>query len=115
MSLTQGASITLASSQFTYACEAPDLITIQQGDNYTFSGETVTPNNDFTGVLSVAVIANKDSINSETFFVNITVAAKTEPIPEAPVTKSSGSISWLLLFIFILPWRVLLLANVKRT
>jgi len=122
LSLTQGESIALASSQFTYACEAADSITIQNGDNYTFSGETVLPNSDFIGLLSVNVTANKEGISSEVFVVNITVEAKPEPepipepepVPDKPATKSSGSMSWLLLFIFVLPWRVWFLAKVKK-
>jgi len=116
LSLTQGESIELATSQFTYKCETPDAITIQSGDNYTFTDTTITPNSDFLGVLSVAIIVNKDDINSEIFYVSINVEAKPEPTPEQPVTKSSGSMTWLLLFIFILPWRVWILDKtlVKR-
>jgi hypothetical protein len=117
LSLVQGESIGLASSQFTYACEAGDSITIQDGDSYTFSGETITPNADFTGTLPVSIIANKGSISSEVFIVNITVEAKPEPAPiptpETSASKSSGSISWLFLFILVLPWRVWFLAKVN--
>lgn len=103
ISLVQGESVEINSSQFTYACQVADSITIQAGNDYTFSGETITPNSGFTGELLVSIIANKETISSEIFVVNITVA----PIPEpaTPVAKSSGSIFWLLLFIFGLPWR----------
>lgn len=120
LSLTQGDSIALASSQFTYACEVADSITIQASDNYTFEGESITPNEDFTGALSVAIIANKNSVSSEVFVVNITVEAKPEPEPipepttEPAVAKSSGSTFWLLLCVCILPWRVWILAKVKQ-
>lgn len=118
LSLTQGESLALASSQFTYACETADSITIQAGDNYTFVDETIIPNENFSGALSVVIIANKNSINSEAFVVNITVEAKPEPepepVPEPVVAKSSGSVFWLLLCICVLPWRILILAKVKQ-
>jgi len=116
--LTQGDNIALTSTQFGYACETPDSLTIQSGDNYSFLGETITPNNDFTGTLLVEVIANKDDVTSEAFVVNITVEAKPEsipePTPEPPTAKSSGSIFWLLLYVFILPWRVWFSVKAKQ-
>lgn len=119
LSLTQGESIELTSSQFTYACETPDSITIQSGDNYSFTGTSITPNSDFSGMLSVGIIANKNDISSEAFVVSISVEAKAEPVPlttpEPPTAKSSGSMFWLLLFVFILPWRVCLLVKGKET
>ena len=115
LSLTQGESIELTSSQFTYACETPDSITIQSGDNYSFTGTTLTPNSDFSGLLSVGVVVNKNDISSEVFSVSISVEAKPEPTPEPtpepPAAKSSGSITWLIIFMFILPWRILFLAK----
>jgi len=120
ISIVQGESIELNRSQFTYACEVADSITIQSGENYTFSGENITPNSDFTGVLLVSMVANKADVSSEVFVVNITVEAipepepDPEPMPEPPVAKSSGSISWLLLFVFVLPWRVLFLTNTNQ-
>jgi hypothetical protein len=119
LSLTQGESIELTSLQFTYACEAPDLITIEPGDNYSFTGTTITPNSEFSGLLSVGVTANKGSVNSETFTTSISVEAKSTPTPvpvltpEPAVTKSSGSMFWLLIFVFIQPWRVWLLVKTK--
>ncbi|MCI2283118.1 hypothetical protein L3081_06545 [Colwellia sp. MSW7] len=110
-SIVQGGSVVLNSSHFTYACESPDSITIQAGANYTVSGDTITPNSDFVGELSVPVIANKDTVTSDVFVVAITVEAKPEPEPD-PVSettsgKSSGGISWLLCFILVLPLRYL--------
>lgn len=119
--VTQGDSITIASSQFGYACETPDSLTVQSGDNYTFSGTSITPSSDFTGILAVKIVANKNGITSESYTVNITVEEKPEPEPEPeptptePETKSSGSISWLLLLGFILPWRVWQLTQSKNT
>lgn len=116
LSITQGESIELANSQFTYACEMPDSITIQTGENYTFTGTTITPNNEFSGMLSVGIIANKNDISSEAFIVSINVEVKPEPTPtpSPPAAKSSGSVFWLLLFVFILPWRVCFLVKQKQ-
>ncbi|MDO6506107.1 zinc-dependent metalloprotease family protein [Colwellia sp. 4_MG-2023] len=107
ISLVQGNSIELTNALFTYACEAADSITIQAGDNYTFLGQTVTPNSDFSGELVVSVVISKDNVSSSVQLVNLTVEAKTEPTsePEAGNDKSSGSMSWLLLFTFALLWR----------
>jgi len=107
MSLVQGDSLMISTTHFTYACELADSITIQNGDDYTFSGATLTPNSDFSGELSVSVVASKDNITSEAFIVSVTVEAKPEPEPEPvqPASKSSGSIYWLMLFVFVIPWR----------
>ncbi|MBL4942363.1 MAG: hypothetical protein JKY81_11960 [Colwellia sp.] len=111
LSLIQGESIELTSAQFSYACEAADSLTIQSGDNYTASGMTLTPNSDFSGTLSVGIIANKGSVSSAEFVATITVEVKPEPIPPPeppptpPVAKSSGSMVWLLFFALLLPWR----------
>lgn len=110
-SLVQGGSVVLNTSHFTYACETADSITIQAGDNYTVLDETITPNSDFVGELSVPVIANKGSVASEIFDVTINVEAKPEPEPEPEPTEptsgesSGGSAFWLLFFISVLPWR----------
>ena len=121
LTMTQGESISIANSQFTYACETPDSFTIQNGENYTFVEETITPNEDFVGTLLVNVVANKNGVSSENNVVSITVEAKPEPIPEpipeptpAPESsKSSGSLFWLLLFTIILPWRIGFLVKAK--
>lgn len=128
LSLTQGESIEVNSSQFTYQCETPDSITVQSGDNYAFNGTTITPNSDYFGVLSVGVVTNKNDISSEVFVVSINVEAKPEPVPipepvptpeapptsEPPIAKSSGSVFWLLIFIILLPWRGLFLVKAKK-
>jgi hypothetical protein len=100
ISLIQGESIELTNALFTYACEVADSITVQAGENYTFIGQTVTPNSDFSGELLVSVIINKGNVSSSSQVVNLTVEAKPEPIPEPtpePVNtdkKSSGSMYW---------------------
>jgi len=117
ISLVQGESLELTSSQFTYACEVADSITIQSGDNYTFAGASISPNSDFIGSLSVNITANKGDVSSEVFIASIAVTEKPEPVPEPtpdkPVSKSSGSMFWLLLCTFILPWRAWLSVKSK--
>lgn len=106
ISLVQGVSVTLSTSQFTYACEEASSITIQNGENYTFVGETITPNSNFSGELTVSLVANKGGITSDVYEAKITVQAKVEPEPTQPTSKSSGSMFWLLLFVTVLPWRI---------
>ena len=105
ISLVQGDSIEITSELFSYACEAADSITIQSGENYSFNEGTITPNEDVVGELIVPIVANKDSVSSDTFMVTIIVDAKPEPEPEPepeptptpPSSKSSGSMFWLLI------------------
>jgi len=119
LSLNQGDSIDINSGQFTYQCEFPDSITVQSGDNYSFSGTTITPDSGYSGVLAVGIIANKDNLSSEVFMVSISVEATPEPTPvpeptpEPPKAKSSGSVFWLLIFIVLLLWRSLFLTREK--
>mgnify|MGYP001942268870 CR=1 FL=1 len=109
--MTQGESIELTSEQFTYACEDASSIVIQNGENYTFSDGTITPNSDFSGTLLVNIIATKDDISSAIFIASVAVEAIAAPTPtptpaaETPESSSSGSIFWLLLLILICPWR----------
>jgi large repetitive protein len=53
---------------------------VQPGDQYTFSGLTVTPLVDFTGTLNVNVIVNDGASNSAPFPLQITVV----PVNDAP-------------------------------
>jgi hypothetical protein len=105
ISLIQGESIELTNALFTYACEVADSITVQAGENYTFIGQTVTPNSDFSGELLVSVIINKGNVSSSSQVVNLTVEAKPEPVTTNK--KSSGSMYWslFLLLTFTLLWR----------
>lgn len=117
LSLVQGDSITLNTAQFTYKCQPADTFTIQAGDNYTVSDQTITPSSDFVGELQVAVVANKETVSSGTFVVTITVEAKPDPVvvpqPETSSSSSSGSFYWLLLSFCIMPLRILLLKKVS--
>ena len=56
-------------------------LTVQPGTNYTFSGFTVTPVENFTGELAVNVIVNDGVSNSVPFSLQISVT----PVNDAPV------------------------------
>lgn len=52
-------------------------ITLYDGDNYTYSNNSVTPNTDFTGFLHVPVSVNDGNVNSDQFTVIIDVTLST--------------------------------------
>jgi hypothetical protein len=56
-------------------------LSVQNGANYTRSGNTITPTSNFVGTLSVPVQVNDGTTNSNTFNVQIQVAA----VNDAPV------------------------------
>lgn len=122
LTVTQGESINLTSSQFNFACETPSTLTIESGDNYTFVDTSITPDSDFTGNLVVNLVASKAGISSAIYGVNITVEEKPEPEPvpgptpepTKPESSSSGSVFWLLFIGLILPWRVLQLTAATK-
>ena len=54
-------------------------LTVSSGDNYTVSGSIVTPAAEFSGTLSVPVIVNDGEANSNSFNLQISVAAVNDP------------------------------------
>jgi len=107
LSILEGESVEISHSLFTYACEDANSISIQSGEGYTFSEQTVTPNNDFTGELLVSVIANKDTVSSSVYMVSIIVEPEPEPEPTSSSTSSSGgSMAWLLSCVLFLRSRL---------
>jgi gliding motility-associated-like protein len=56
-------------------------LSVQAGTDYTFSGNTVTPVPNFTGLLSVNTIVNDGSSNSAPFGVQISVS----PVNDSPL------------------------------
>ncbi len=64
-------------------------ITVGDGANYTRSGNTITPDLNFTGVLSVPVVVNDGASDSNTFSLNVTVAA----INDAPAITGQNAVS----------------------
>src|SRR5690606_14417508 len=59
------------------------LLIVQPGDNYSISGQTITPAVDFNGTLTVPVQVNDGIANSEVFELQITV----DPINDAPIIQ----------------------------
>ncbi len=64
-------------------------LTVQNGTNYTRSGNTITPNSNFSGVLIVPVTVYDGTANSPVFNLNITVT----PVNDAPVITSQVPLS----------------------
>jgi gliding motility-associated-like protein len=56
-------------------------LSVQNGTNYTRTGNTITPATDFNGTLTVPVIVNDGSLNSNTFNLAVTVT----PVDDPPV------------------------------
>ncbi len=69
----------------------PDDFTIQvgAGTNYAVSGTTVTPNANFSGMLSVPVFVNDGVANSNTWNLQITV----DPVNDPPIIVSQQPLS----------------------
>ena len=67
-------------------------ITPLPGTNYTLTNNTVVPNRDFTGELSVEVIANAGSTTSGVFNAKVTVLnVNDRPVMGAAVKRFSGA------------------------
>jgi hypothetical protein len=65
-------------------------LAVQNGTNYTRSGNTITPAANFTGTLSVPVTVNDGTSNSNVFNLSVTVTA----INDAPtITGQAGALS----------------------
>ncbi|MEX2232877.1 MAG: tandem-95 repeat protein [Cyclobacteriaceae bacterium] len=85
LEIAEGAAITLSLQDLTV--NDPDntypegfTMAVQPGDNYTFSGLTVTPSPDFTGTLMVNAIVNDGVSDSAPFALQISVL----PVNDAP-------------------------------
>lgn len=64
-------------------------LTVLPGENYTFVGNTVTPELNFNGTLSVPVTVNDGEASSNIFEVQITV----NPVNDAPVITGQVNLS----------------------
>jgi large repetitive protein len=53
-------------------------MSISSGTNYTVSGQTITPTTDYVGALSVPVMVNDGTTNSNTFDVQISVGGSND-------------------------------------
>ncbi len=80
LSIDENQSVTILPDHFKVS--DPDdkypndfTLTVHSGNNYTFSGNTITPATDFTGVLSVMVTVNDGEVDSEPYGLPVEVKA----------------------------------------
>ena len=59
---------------------------IEQGENYSLSGNTITPESEFTGTLSIPLIVNDGTDNSNRFYLTVTVEAEGDS--ELPIANA---------------------------
>jgi gliding motility-associated-like protein len=97
LTVMQGGALTINFSDLTV--DDPDdsyptgfTMTIQDGDNYSVSGQTITPDPAFSGVLSVPVTVNDGEDESEPFAVSITVTPQ-EPANVKPTITGQSAIN----------------------
>jgi len=87
LSLVEDTSLTLLIDNFTFS-EAPETITVQSGQNYAIANNTITPATNFTGTLSVNVVATLNGQSSNVFVASVTVT----PINDTPVAVADVAI-----------------------
>jgi gliding motility-associated-like protein len=78
LTIEEDHSLTLVVGNFTIAdSDAGDTFTLQvrDGTGYTHTGNEITPNLNFNGELSVQVVVNDGTADSEIFFAPVTVTA----------------------------------------
>ncbi len=63
-----------------------DSLTILSGENYSFSGTSITPKENFNGELSVKLTATKGQQTTESFVAKITVTA----VNDAPIASNDS-------------------------
>jgi hypothetical protein len=80
LSVAEDTSLTLLINNFTFS-EAPEIITVQPGENYAIANNSITPATNFTGILSVNVVATLNGQTSSVFVASVTVT----PVNDAPV------------------------------
>lgn len=123
LSMNQGESLTITSSMFSYNCETPESLTVEEGEGYSVIDNTITPDSNFSGQLNISVKSNQLAVSSETFIAIVTVNAEPEievpqpTVPEESVnnTSSSGSVFWLLLSLITLTFRQKHFKNLNST
>jgi hypothetical protein len=61
-------------------------LSLQNGDNYSINQQTLTPNMDFNGMLSVSVVVNDGTLDSNVFSLQVQVRA----VNDAPVANNDN-------------------------
>ncbi|PVZ71951.1 reprolysin-like metallopeptidase [Pelagibaculum spongiae] len=87
-----GQSFTISPSQLTIKDSDSDNFTaiVKSGDNYTVSGTRVTPDNEFTGTLSIPVQVSDGQSSSNIFNMTIEVFAPLSITGQTKLTFESG-------------------------
>ncbi|WDE04328.1 cadherin-like domain-containing protein [Thalassomonas viridans] len=86
-------SITLTTASFTYGGLSADVIRLLPGENYQVEGTSVSPDANYSGQLSVGVIASRGNIESDEYSALISVT-EVNDVPQAnndSFTVSQGS------------------------
>lgn len=83
LSTEEDTSLTLTIADFTFS-QTPSMLTVLPGANYSVVGNTVTPNANFNGTLSVNVRA---TANSAVFSTNVTILA----VNDAPIANDDST------------------------
>lgn len=91
VSTPEDTPVTLTLSDITASDKEGDALIIQvlAGDNYTFSGATVIPAQDFNGILDVAFRVSDGTDYSETGHISVTVT----PVNDAPVISATQALT----------------------
>ena len=65
-------------------------LTINPGPNYSINGLTITPVQNFAGVLSIPVVVNDGRNDSQPFNLQITVS----PVNDAPIITGQARVNY---------------------
>lgn len=88
ITVSENGNITLTPSMFTASDGSLDAINVQAGDNYTFTGTTVTPTSGFFGSLTVGIVPVKDNVSGSVYLATITVQELETPVISGQQTIS---------------------------
>lgn len=94
LELDENTSLSLTVSHFNYSGITAEQIEIQAGENYSVSGRSITPTTDFTGTLTIGVVAIANGKRSDVFSATVTVnevSTVPTPTPSTPDGDSSSS------------------------
>lgn len=94
LSVNEDSSLTIALTDLTVtdadsSYPGDFTLSLSSGDNYTVSGATITPTQDFNGTLTVPVKVNDGTSDSNSFDLTVTVNA----VNDAPVISAAQTLS----------------------
>lgn len=92
LNINEDTDLVLTTSDLTIVDPDDSIFTLSvaAGTNYTVSGQTITPDENYNGTLTVPVTVNDGEINSNSFSLVVTVA----PINDAPSITAIPSITF---------------------